>query len=176
MNHADLSPEDAIKRLLMENPRGFSVSESGQVTPVSDAVRIKSLDQLAKLTREPKLMQFSLPGGEVIEFKLRPLTSDEGQEIDDLDENAPVPPMKKLKGENVPDYDDKEFKRKDRNHTLVKRTAVICKGLLEVEVPGDTLDAKNKFLLETFPPRILNAIEAGILGMTSKPVERAVFI
>lgn len=176
MNSADdLDPAAALTRLLREHPRGFSVSESGTLTPVSDAVRIKSMDQLAKLTLAPKLMQFPLPGGEVIEFRLRALSSVEGSEIDDLDENAPVPPQKK--GEKgVLDYDDKDFKRRDRSHTLLKRTAVIVKGLLEVEIPGDDLEAKNGYLLKTFPPRILNAIEQGILGMTSKPVERAVFI
>ena len=184
MNNPDIDAAAAITRLLQEHPKGFMVGAGGELTPVSDALKITSLEDLSKLSLAPKLWQFSLPGGQVVELKLRPLNSVESTEIDDLlGDKEPIPPtkarpsVKGKPGEEYTDYQDKEYLKKDRKHYQLKRAAVIDRGVVDITIPGENLDEKAAWLQKAFPPRVLELIQDGILQQTSKSqVEKAVFI
>ena len=186
-----LSPaEDVVKsvidHLLKQNPQGFSISASGDLAPEMEAVEIKSMEQFAKIAREPKVITISLYAGRNVQFKVRPLDVDTQREIDKLENEAPAPPKKQKtaspslargrdSGPDEYDYRDKEYLRLVDEHLERKRTATIFHGLLDIEIPGETLEQKQQYLSKNFPPRILDAIAAAIRSLTTDTIERALF-
>lgn len=178
----------AAVSLLKEHPGGFSVAPDGTLTADRAAIEVKSIEQFSELAREPKTITFDLHGGKLIKFKIRPLNCDEQKEIDDLDVEAPLPPKKQKPanpslargrqqdaGADEYDYADKEFIRKRLQHMALRQAAVISRGLLSMEVPGETIEQKAGHLRKAFPPRILDGIENAIRAVTSDPIERALF-
>ena len=181
---------DPLRKMLQDMPGGFSVAPDGTVTADREAIEIKSIDQFSKLVREPKTVSFELHGGKVIKFQVRPLDAIEQRVIDDLDAEAPLPPIKgkgqspslaqgrpKSAQEAITEYDwtDKDYRKKIARHRQLKQAAIVAKGLLNLEIPGDTVEKKADFLAQHFTTRILDGIENAINGMTSEPIERAVF-
>jgi hypothetical protein len=185
----EIDAEDgAILKLLKQHPGGFSVAPNGIITADREAVNVTSIEQFSELVREPRTVVFQLHGGKAVRFKVRPLDVNEQREIDDLDSEAPLPPPKKqpqspsiargVRPEQVTqeyDWQDKEYRRKAMRHRELKRAAVICKGLLDLEIPGKTIEKKAEYLAEKFTVRILDGIEASIGELSTEPIERAVF-
>lgn len=179
---------DVLQKMLKEMPGGFSVAPDGVVTADREAVEVRSIEEFSKLVREPKSVTITLHGGKAVRFKVRPIDSVEQREIDEMDSDAPIPPLKKApaspsiaqgrpKTDATPEYDwtDADYRRKVLRHRELKRAAIISKGLLSVGIPGETVEAKAEFLANHFTERVLDAISNAITGMSSEPIERALF-
>jgi hypothetical protein len=195
-NGAVIDIDAAIKELLSRHKYGFSVTREGEIFPDREAVRINSMEDFAKLAREPKILRLELPGGTTIELQLRPLTATEQEEIDAMEIEKPMPPKKapdplqtqkpqpgqratrNYAEDQIEQYDwkNREYIKKITAWERLKQAAIIARGLLDMEIPGDTLEKKADWLSKTFAPRYLTAIENAIRNITSEPIERASFI
>lgn len=180
--------EKAVEKMLKDMPGGFSVAPDGSVTADREAVEVKTIEEFSKLVREPKTVTITLHGGKAVRFRVRPIDAMEQREIDEMDSDAPIPPLKKApaspslaqgrqKADTPPEYDwaDPDYRKKIARVRELKRAAVISRGLLSVGVPGETVEAKANFLATHFTERVLDAIHNAIAGMSSEPIERALF-
>jgi hypothetical protein len=174
--------DDAIKLLLSQNPRGFSISSDGRVTPMPDTVQIRNLDELSELVTEPKEFAVPWPGGNTLTLKIRGLKAEEAAEIDKIGSDL-RPPKRVLKpamgGKPAVeefDHDDAGYRKQRDAYWELRRAALISKGLVGIDVPGESLEKKSEYLRSKFPPRIIDALDAAIRALTSDPIEQASFI
>lgn len=178
----------AIRAMLKNMPGGFSVAPDGAVTEDRVAVDVKSVEELSKLVRQPVPVTFDLQGGNRVRFMIRPLDAIETREIDDLNANAPIPPFKETtrspslaigkpqdKAPAEYNFADPEYRKKVVRHAALRRAIVISKGLCDIKIEGQTAEQKAEFLEKNFTARILDGIEAAINGLSSDPIERALF-
>jgi len=186
-----INEEGAIMSLLKEHPGGFSIAPDGRLTADREAIAITSLEQFSGIAREPKTVVLDLRAGRTVRVKIRPLDVNEQREIDALDSESPLPPLKpkpsgpslalgkptKTEAAGLEDYDwqNKEYRAKLNRHRELKRAATVSMGLVDLEVPGKTLEERAAYLAEHFTVRILDGLEASIRELSSEPIERAVF-
>jgi hypothetical protein len=183
---APFSPEEAVALLLQIHPKGFRVDQGGNLSAAGSepdgrsSEKITSLDRLSELARAPKTLQIEIHGC-LVEIAVKGLSGEEDAEADKvLSEVGPPPKKYKIeqgkKVEDGFDYNDKEWVGKRVEALRLKRARVISMGLSDLEVPGDTLEAKADWLSKNFPPHVLDALHAAIANLTTEPIERAAFI
>lgn len=181
-------PISEFAQLLKTNPGGFSVAPDGTITPDRGAIEVKSLSEFSELARAPKTIDLDLHGGKVVRIKIRPLDCNEQKELDNMEKERPMPPKKsktpspsmarqRTESSVVEEYDwdDKKYNVDIVNYLELKRTALIVRGLLGIEIAGDNLEAKRETLQKSFTPRVLDGIANAIKAITSDPIDRALF-
>jgi hypothetical protein len=181
MDPQNFDPAATVEALLRDHPLGFTIKD-GKLTAVPDARAITSLEEFGTLFREAKTVALAVEGIGTVSLKVRPLSAKETIAIDELDADLPPPPKKtKLsKGQPVEtdEYDlaDPEYQKKRMAHYRKKRALTITKGLVNLDVPGDSIDAQVDWLAERFPTRVLEAIYGAILSLSTEPIGQASFI
>ncbi|GEM_PF-6155308 len=174
------NPEGFLAVLRGRFPRGMHLSREGALTEAGVAQKIGSLADLGQMARAPKTFQVEVRGT-LIELEVRGLNGVESAECDKIDAGV-MPPRafrveqgKKIMEQDYNFRDPDYLAQRDKAYRL-KRAAVISKGLVGIEVPGETLEDKATFLDTNFPPNVPEAIHQAILALTSATLDKASFI
>jgi hypothetical protein len=182
MDNGNISAQQAIEFLLRENPRGFSINASGFLTPAPDALELTSFDQFREIVREPKELTLPLAAGQMVKLKVQAIDANKAKQIEAMRSEVGPPPKRTVKpagpGKAAVEEDNLEdpaYREKMQANYYLRRTATIEAGLVGLPIPGDSIEQKNQYLASMFPPRVLEAIYAAILALTSDPIETASF-
>lgn len=174
-----LTTDSALTFLRGLYPRGFSVSETGDIAELGAITKITDLSALSDIACAPKDLNFDMHG-KAVSIQIRGLTSEEAAKLDAMEE--PRPPSKpkadaqgrKIPGEDL-DWENPDFRRKSQVMYETKRAIIISTGLVGVQVPGNTVESQRDWLKQKFPPHLLELLREKIMSLTSTPIEIASF-
>lgn len=178
---------EALESLLRGEPFLLGIPDFGQVTltpPEKKATaQFRSLDELSAEIMKPVEFTTEFKPGVPVKFLIKALDSNLCKQRDDI--GADVMPPKKVKPaqgrrsdvmqQEEYDYDDAGYRTKLQHVSQLQQAFILVHGILEFEVPGENLEEKMKALRAKLPPRVLNGLQAAILGLTVDPIKQADF-
>lgn len=141
--------------------------------------RLTSLAALSSEIMAPVEITLELRPGQFFTFRYHALDSEVSKKCDDIGREV-RPPMKQKAGARGIVTDELDFENPEyiekRGEVNSQRVAfVLINGLVDFEIPGESLAEKNQALRKQLPPRVINALYSAISGLTSDAVVSADF-
>lgn len=143
--------------------------------------RFNGLDDLSSDVMAPVDFTCEFKPGQAVTFRIKALDALVAKECDDIGADV-RPPKKKIPAQGPRgtvteelDWEDKDFLARRSQVNSLRTAFVLTRGLVDFEIPGETLEEKSKNLRAKLPPRVTEALFAAITGLTSDPVKQADF-